>query len=174
MLLVAFTIWMGTKSVAIFTVRVGQEAHRLVRAVLTQVEEEVRLIYHHSVEKSPVEGVFVIAEGPSLRIRETRMASVGTGLPNTAAERTRREGEWIVVDEGMKPLDDFSFRFMDLNRTQLMVADNAILLEGLRSGSALYFNVESIRRFRWWLWRVAGIDWRPLYREQDAATEKSR
>ena len=96
-LLLAGALWWTTRTVVIFTVRLSQERGRLVWAVSPRVGDEMRLSYNHSVEKTPVEGVFVIAQGPVLRIRETRMASVGTGLPNTVPERTRRQGYWIVV-----------------------------------------------------------------------------
>ena len=133
----------------------------------------MRLSYNHSVEKTPVEGVFVIAQGPVLRIRETRMASVGTGLPNTVPERTRRQGEWIVVDEGMKQLDGFAFRLVDLNLTQLTVGATPVPLAGVRSGSLLLFSVEEIDRYRWWWWQVSGIDWMSPEHGQESIAAKT-
>ena len=83
--------------------------------------DEVRIRYMHSVEKSPVEGRFEIAEDRQLEAVETRMkcmnylASVGTGLPNTVPDRTKIEDSWIVVDEGRKKLDEIRF-FYSLRR----------------------------------------------------------
>jgi hypothetical protein len=173
-LMVLFTagvLWTGRTPVLVFTVRLPQEEHRLVGAVHTREGEEARLSYRHSVEKSAVEGRFVIAAGPCLRIRETRMASVGTGLPNTAPDRTRREGEWMVVDEGMQRIDNFRFRLVDLNRTRLTVEDAAIPLGGIRNGSILLLDVESVRSFRWWMWCLTGTDWESPNRQQEGIRE---
>lgn len=173
-LLMACALWWTTRTVVIITVRLSQEEARLVRAVPARSGETVRLSYNHSVEKTPVEGVFVIADGPSLRIRETRMASVGTGLPNTVPERTRREGEWIVVDEGMKQIDGLPFRWVDINLTQLTVGATPVPLAGVRSGSLLLFNVEGVHRYRWWRWRVLGIDWIASDRGQDSLKTRTK
>jgi hypothetical protein len=159
-LLAAGIFWTGTRSASVFTVRLPQKGDHLVAAVRTGEGEEVRLSYLHSVEKTPVEGRFVVAEGPSLRIRETRMASVGTGLPNTASERTRREGGWLVVDEKMQQIQGFRYRLMDLNRTRVTVEGALVPLEEIRNGSVLFFDVESVRNFRWWTWCITGADWK--------------
>ncbi len=170
-LLAAVIFWTGTRTAVVFTVRLPREEGRLAAAVRTGEGEEMRLSYLHSVEKTPVEGRFVVAGGPSLRIRETRMASVGTGLPNTAPERTRREGGWMVVDEGMRRIDGFRFRLMDLNRTRVTVGNSAVDLGSVRNGSIVFFNVESVPSFRWWAWRIAGADWRVPDPEQEDIRE---
>lgn len=167
----AGSIWAGSRPSTVFTVRLPAEAGRLAAAVRTRPGQEMRLSYLHSVEKTAVEGRFVVDEGPRLRIRETRMASVGTGLPNTAPERTRREGAWMVVDEGMQPIDGFRFRLVALNRTRLTVAGDAVPLGGAPDGSILFFNVESVPAYRWWTWRITGADWRPPDPEQEGFRE---
>ena len=133
-LLAAAVIWTGLRPSTVFTVRLPEEGDRLAAAVRTRKGQEMRLSYRHSVEKTPVEGRFVVGDGPILRIRETRMASVGTGLPNTAPERTRREGSWMVVDEKMQRVDGFRFRLMDLNRTRVTVAGDPIPLDAVQNG----------------------------------------
>ncbi|MCG6893625.1 MAG: DUF1850 domain-containing protein [Desulfobacteraceae bacterium] len=172
-LLAAVIFWAGTRPAVVFTVRLPREGDRLAAAVRTGEGEEMRLSYLHSVEKTPVEGRFVVSEGPSLRIRETRMASVGTGLPNTVPERTRREGGWLVVDEEMHRIEGFRYRLMDLNRTRLTVEGAPVPLGEIRNGSILYFSVESVRNFRWWLWCITGTDWKAPDLRQEAIRERT-
>jgi hypothetical protein len=172
-LLAAAVIWTGLRPTTVFTVRLPEEEDRLAAAVRTRNGQEMRLSYLHSVERTPVEGRFVVDEGPGLRIRETRMASVGTGLPNAVPERTRREGSWMVVDEGMQLIDGFRFRLMNLNQTRVTVAGKPVPLDAVRNGSILFFNVASIPRFRWWTWRITGTDWRFPGPEQEEFRESN-
>ncbi|MBW2408835.1 MAG: DUF1850 domain-containing protein, partial [Deltaproteobacteria bacterium] len=88
--------------VDIFTLRLPRESSKLAAAVRVKAGQAVRLSYRHSVELMQVEGRFEVGPGPSLLLRETRMMSAGTGLPNTYPNRTRREGSWFVVDEEMR------------------------------------------------------------------------
>lgn len=166
-------LWAGLCPSAVFTVRLPGEGGRLAAAVQTGPGQEMRLAYRHSVEKTLVEGRFVVSEGPCLRIRETRMASVGTGLPNTAPKRTRREAGWMVVDEGMHRIDGFRFRLVDLNRTQLTMEGTPVSLGEIRNGSILFFNVESVRNFRWWAWLITGTDWKSPDREKESIRERA-
>ena len=91
------------------TVRLPREGNAILGAVRVVSGSEIKLRYRHSVEKTMVEGVFRIGSGPVLQAKETRMTSVGTGLPNTRTATTRREGQWIVVDEGLTSVPAFDF-----------------------------------------------------------------
>ena len=121
---------------------------------------EVHLSYRHSVEKTMVEGILNIGPGPVLQAKETRMTSVGTGLPNTHPARTRRVGDWIVVDEGLATLPGFDFFISAVNATRLAVDGNAIPVETLASGSVIHIDVERVRLLDWILWRYGNKDWR--------------
>jgi hypothetical protein len=79
----------------------------------------------------------------------------------------------VVVDEGMQRIDGFRFRLMNLNRTRVTVAGKPIALDAVRNGSILFFNVESIPRFRWWTWRITGADWRFPGSEQEEFCENN-
>ena len=57
--------------------------------------DTVTLAYTHSVEKTPVEDVYVV-DGTTLRMTEMRFRSHGAGLPSD--ESVERDGEWFVVD----------------------------------------------------------------------------
>ena len=142
------------------TVRLPRRGNQLVDAVRVAPGDRVRLQYRHSVEKTPVEGVFVIGPGPVLQARETRMASVGTGLPNTRADDTRREGQWMVVDEKMAVIDGFDFFISAVNATRLTVARRAVAVDTLASGSVIRIDVRRIRLMDWILWRYGRHDWR--------------
>jgi hypothetical protein len=95
-----------------------------------------------------------------MQAKETRMTSVGTGLPNTYTARTRREGPWIVVDEGLTTIPGFDFFISDVNATRLAVDGTAIGVQTLASGSVIHIDVERVRLLDWLLWRYGNKDWR--------------
>lgn len=165
-MLAAGAFWAGSRSATVFTVRLPGESQRLAGAVKMRTGDEVLLSYRHSVEKTQVQGRFVVGREQSLRLQETRMASSGTGLPNTAADRTRREDGWIVVDEGMLPMDGIRFRYLELNRMQVNVAGRPMSMQNFRNGSVLIMDVDTVPFFRWWIWRISGVDWKPSNPEQ--------
>jgi hypothetical protein len=141
------------------TVRLPREENRLFGAVRVVPGSDVRLRYRHSVEKSMVEGVFVIGPGPVLQAKQTRMTSVGTGLPNTRTSSTRREGPWLVVDEGLTTVPGFDFFMSAVNETRLDVDGTAIAVDRLASGSLIHIDVERVRLLEWILWRYGNMDW---------------
>ncbi len=142
------------------TVRLPREENRLFGAVRVVPGGEIQLSYRHSVEKTMVEGMFNIGPGPLLQAKETRMTSVGTGLPNTHPSRTRRERDWIVVDEGLATLPGFDFFISDVNATRLAVDGTAIGVQTMASGSVIHIDVERVRLLDWILWRYVNKDWR--------------
>jgi hypothetical protein len=113
-----------------------------------------------------VEGRFHIGPGPSLLLQETRTKSVGTGLPNTYPDRTRREGDWLVVDEKMREVGGFRFFLSPVNQTLITTAGEPIDLSGIKAGSILLMNVERVSLLRWLLWRVASLQWFLEYEPQ--------
>jgi hypothetical protein len=141
------------------TVRLSREENRLFEAARVAPGSEVVLRYRHSVEKTMVEGVFVIGPGPVLQAKQTRMTSVGSGLPNTHSARTRREGQWLVVDEELATVPGFDFFISAVNKTRLTVDGTAIALDRLSSGSVIHIDVERVRLFKWILWHYGNKDW---------------
>ena len=122
--------------------------------------QEVVVAYRHSVERTRIEGRFRIGPGPALYAHETRMTSVGTGLPNSSPGKTRRDGEWIIVDEGLTKLEDgLRFYLSPVNHTRFIAAGHQINLEKIESGCIILLDVERIRLIKWFLWRFAGISW---------------
>lgn len=142
------------------TVRLPRQGDALFDAVRVAPGDKIRLQYRHSVEKTPVEGIFAVGAGPVLQAVETRMTSMGTGLPNTRADDTRREGQWLVVDEKMAAIDGFDFFISAVNATRLTVGDAAIAVGTLPSGSVIRIDVRRIRLLDWILWRYGRGDWR--------------
>jgi hypothetical protein len=142
------------------TVRLPREENALFGAIRVEVGGEIQLNYRHSVEKTMVEGVFAVGPGPVLQAKETRMASVGTGLPNTYSGRTRVEGQWIIVDEGLATIPGFDFFISTVNATRLSVNGTAIPVGMLASGSVIRLDVERLRLVEWLRWRYLKKDWR--------------
>ena len=133
------------------TVRLPRENDRLLAIVRVALEDSVSLVYRHSVELITVKGRFRVSRNAELLAVETRMESVGTGLPTTAVGRTRREDGWLVVDEGAKPIDALRFFMVPINQTKLTIADRAVDLTPLASGALIQIKVESMRGWAW-LW----------------------
>lgn len=143
------------------TIRLPRSGQKLVSAIKVTVGGDIRLSYLHSVERTPVEGRFTVGQGPSLLVRETRMRSVGTGLPNTVPERTRHDDRWIVVNEGLQPLPGLDFYLSSINQTRITVDGSPLFLESVPSGSMIRLDVEKIRLGRLWLWQLFKKEWRP-------------
>ena len=144
----------------VFTLRLPKYEFKQIAAIRISQGQEVIIAYRHSVERTRVEGSFTIGPGPALYAHETRMTSVGTGLPNSSPDRTRRDGEWIVVDEGLKKLEDgLRFYLSPVNRTRLIAAGQHISLEKIKAGSLILVDVERISLMKWLLWRFAAISW---------------
>jgi hypothetical protein len=147
-------------SIDVFTLRLPKQEFKQIAAIRMSQGQEVIIAYRHSVERTRVEGCFKIGPGPALYARETRMTSVGTGLPNASPDRTRRDGEWIVVDEGLTKLDNgLRFYFSPVNETTLIAAGQHISLEKIKAGNILLVDVERISLMKWILWRFAAISW---------------
>jgi len=112
------------------------------------------LTYRHSVEKTLVKGIFQVSQVPSILAVETRMTSVGTGLPNTFSKRTSRDGKWIVVDEEKKEIDNFRFFISRVNNTYLTTPGGTIDLMTLPSGTVIVVGVERISLIRYLFFSV--------------------
>jgi hypothetical protein len=145
--------------VSVVTVRLPREDFRLAGVARVSKGDPVELRYLHSVERTEVVGRFTIGDNDNLLAVETRMTSVGTGLPNTAPDRTRRQGEWIVVDEKNRILPDIRIYYASVNETRLTVVGRPLPLDALRSGALLMIDVESPRLIQWIRWSVTGRMW---------------
>lgn len=164
MVLLAVGVMAGSSllfPVDVATIRLPRSEQKLVSAIKTTMGGDIRLSYLHSVERTAVEGCFTVGKGPSLLVRETRMKSVGTGLPNTSPERTRHDGRWIVVNEDLQPLPNLDFYLSSVNQTRITVDGSPMFLENVPSGSVIRLDVEKIRLGRLWLWQLLGKEWRP-------------
>ncbi len=72
------------------------------------------------------------------------MTSLGTGLPNTFSERTRTRGEWLVVDEGLKEIENFRFFVSSVNETRMDTPSGGPNLAALPSGTIIAPDVENM------------------------------
>jgi len=142
----------------VLTVRLPRRGYALAAALLVEPGERLVLSYYHSVEKTLVQGVFGFDPPRGLVALQTRMASVGTGLPNTARQREDASG-LAVVDEGRRPLPGIRFFLSSINHTRLRVGDRRLSLDGLPSGSLLFIDLEPTTLGRYLLWRAGGPAW---------------
>lgn len=115
----------GLVPVSVLEVKDGKSGEILFHK--RAVEGDVFLFsYIHSVEKTPVEGTFLIERRNGLRIVETRFSSHGAGLPNVPGKTLRQNG-WFVV-EGGERLEKFNFFFSPINRPVLKFKDKETAL----------------------------------------------
>lgn len=139
------------------TVRLPRQNDRLITAMLWEAGDQIRLRYRHSVELTWVEGRFAV--GPDLRLLavETRMQSVGSGLPNAFFERTQQQDDLLVVDEKRKPIGSLRFYLVPVNQTHLTVAGQTVDVAGFEAGTLIEVAAQKAYLLDWFLWRVAGI-----------------
>lgn len=135
------------------TVRLPENNNKIIHLISVDAGDRFSLTYRHSVEKTLVKGVFQISQIPSILAVETRMTSVGTGLPNTLSKRTSRDGKWIVVDEEKKEIDNFRFFVSRINNTYLTTPNGTIDLMKLPSGTVILLGAEKISFFRYFFFR---------------------
>lgn len=145
--------------VDVLTIRLPRRENQVVRAAKVRPGEGVILTYRHSVEGGEVQGIFVVEPGPRLILTETRMDSVGTGLPNTGYESSRQNGKWRVKDEGRRAFWGMRFFYSPLNRTRLEAAGKEIILHDLPAGSLLLISTEKVCLGRLIMWRATGRSW---------------
>jgi hypothetical protein len=135
------------------TIRLPENNNKIIILIPVDVGDRFSLTYRHSVEKTLVKGIFQVSQVPSILAVETRMTSVGTGLPNTFFKRTSRDGKWIVVDEQKKEIDNFRFFISRVNNTYLTTPDGTIDLMTIPSGTVIVLGVEKISLIRYLLYR---------------------
>ena len=126
------------------TLRLPDHGDKIYYLCSMDTGDRFSLTYRHSVEKTLVKGTFEVSERPSILSVETRMTSVGTGLPNTFSKRTTRDGKWIVVDEGKKEIDSFRFFISPVNDTTLATPGEEVDLMKIPSGTVVLVGVERL------------------------------
>ncbi len=73
------------------------------------------------------------------------MQSAGSGLPNTAYDRTVIRNGWIEVDEAHRPVGTIRFFFVPINQTRLVIAGRDTDLSAIEAGALLEISVENRR-----------------------------
>ena len=141
-------------TVQIVKVTLPKENDRLIAAVHVTTNDIISLIYTHSVEHTKVEGRFKVGPESEIIAIETRMESVGTGLPNAFPERTHTKDGWLVVDEGQRPVGPIRFFMVPLNKSRLTIADRLINTDSLKTGTLIQVSAERLFLISW-VWKAA-------------------
>jgi len=135
--------------VTVFAIRLPDRNNEIHFLESVKEGDEIVLTYRHSVEKTLVRGIFRVSSTPSLQAKETWMTSVGTGLPNTFSDRTRQEGKWLIVDEGLSEIENFRFFISPVNKTRLSTPSGAVDLTRLSAGTIILLDIESMSLMRY-------------------------
>jgi len=117
-LIVLFAVSLYGGLVTVYTLEVkNQKKGEIILRERVSPGEEFLFRYTHSVEKTPVEGIFAVEKGGGLRMVETRFPSHGAGLPLSAEREPSQEG-WFVYRGGDR-FEELTFLFSSLNHPLL-------------------------------------------------------
>jgi len=131
-------------SITAVTVRLHSEGDMLVFAVPASENAMFTISYLHSVEKSMVQGIFSVNSDKQLLLMETRMESVGTGLPIEAKECIGKEGTWRVAGREPMVLPELRFRYHRMNNLHMEYNGKPIPAECTREDDLIILKVEKI------------------------------
>jgi hypothetical protein len=99
---------------------------------------KVCMRYIHSVERTPVQGWFVLDPQGGFRALRTMTTGTGTGLPNIVdADQVHWQGKWMVVSENNAYVPQIPFYYLPLNDLHIVVGDRTVNLNDVSSGSRL-------------------------------------
>jgi hypothetical protein len=113
--------------------------------------------YIHSVEKTWVQGIFTVDPDDRLLLLETRMESVGTGLPIEAEECVGREGGWRVAGRQPMVLPELRFRYHRINELRLEYNGKQVPVDDTRENELATLQVEKIRLGTYLLYRLSSL-----------------
>jgi hypothetical protein len=140
-LLVGVALW----PVQVVSLKLPRENNRWIASIPAAKGDRILLAYRHSVELTAVEGHFQIGPQSEIIALKTRMQSAGTGLPNTAYDRTVIRNGWIEVDEARRPVGTIRFFLVPINQTRLVIAGRETDLSVIEAGALLEISVENRR-----------------------------
>ncbi len=88
--------------------------------------DEFRLRYIHSVERMPVEAVFLVEAEGELRLLATRFSSHGPGLPATGLTREGEGGTFVSAAAAR--MEALRFYVSPVNETELSIGGESFAL----------------------------------------------
>ncbi|MHC4074045.1 MAG: DUF1850 domain-containing protein [Planctomycetota bacterium] len=140
-LIVGLALW----PVQVVSLKLPRENYRWIASIPAAEGDRILLTYRHSVELSAVEGYFQVGPQSEILALKTRMQSTGTGLPNTAYDRTEIRNGWIEVDEARRPVGTIRFFLVPINQTRLVIVGREVDLSAIEAGALLEISVENRR-----------------------------
>jgi hypothetical protein len=136
------------RPVAVVRVTLPGQGERIAESVLAHPADILRMKYIHSVERTPVEGWFAIADKGGFRAVKTKTTGTGTGLPNVVPEsRVTVKDDWLVVDEQGKYYPSIPFYYLPLNNLRILVGETKMGLKDIPAGSRIRITSET--HFGW-------------------------
>lgn len=138
------------RPLSVVRVALPAQEGRIADSVWADPDELLRMKYIHSVERTPVEGWFAIAEKEGFRAVKTKTTGTGTGLPNVVPDsRVKTKGKWLVIDEGGKYYPQIPFYYLPLNNLRILVGEETMNLEGVPEGSRLKITSKTQPAWKW-------------------------
>jgi hypothetical protein len=140
-ILLGVSLW----PVQVVSLKLPRENNRRIVSIPAAEGDRILLAYRHSVELTAVEGHFQVGPQSEILALKTRMQSAGTGLPNTAYDRTVIRNGWIEVDEARRPVGTIRFFWVPINQPRLVIAGRDTDLSAIEAGALLEISVENRR-----------------------------
>lgn len=104
---------------------------------------KLRMRYIHSVERTPVQGIFALDSQGGFKAERTLTTGTGTGLPNVVDDQhVSMQGKWMVIDEKNTPVPRIPFYYLPLNNLHISLGDQEVDLSRVPPGSRLLITNE--------------------------------
>jgi hypothetical protein len=131
------------------TVRLPLAGNTLIFAAPDAKGSIFKICYLHSVDKSMVQGIFTVNSDNQLLLLETRMESVGTGLPIEANECIGKEGKWRVAGREPTVLPELRLRYHKINNLRLQYKGKQLPVKYIRENQLIILQVEKVTLTRY-------------------------
>ncbi len=125
--------------ITVLEVREEREGKILVREKVSP-GDRFEFRYVHSVDRTPVSGLFVITPKHMIKPIETRFSSYGPGLPSMEGKVDRGTGELVARVE-VQETKEFSFFVSPMTHPSLVLKGSAFDFSSLREGNVVRMEV---------------------------------
>ncbi|MBS3778925.1 MAG: DUF1850 domain-containing protein [Desulfovermiculus sp.] len=142
-LILLVSIVLLSRDVLVLRISLPHNEGQIVYRKMASPGTELRMHYIHSVERTPVQGIFALDSHGGFKAVRTLTTGTGTGLPNVVDDQhVSMQGKWMVIDEGNTPVPRIPFYYLPLNNLRISVGDQEVDLNRVPPGSRLLITNE--------------------------------
>ena len=142
-LILLVSIVLLSRDVLVLRISLPYNQGQVVYRKMASPGTELRMRYIHSVERTPVQGIFALDSQGGFRAERTLTTGTGTGLPNVVDDQhVSMQGKWMVIDEKNTPVPRIPFYYLPLNNLRISLGDQEVDLNRVPPGSRLLITNE--------------------------------